>query len=169
MNKQMSVRFEIARASNIDRDFLQAAVEQWQAESGPRGNMHVSSETSAEVLRRSDAALVKSGTSTLEALVLGIPFAMVYRVSLLSWLVLRPFVAGHTFCLANLVAGRQIVPEFVQWKARGTEIGRRLMDITSDPGEWRAMREALLEARQRLGSKNAYVEGARQIDEAFLQ
>ncbi len=59
-------------------------------------------------------AAVASGTSTLEAALIGTPFAMVYRVAPLTWSLGRRLVKVDRFAMVNLIAERDVVPELVQ-------------------------------------------------------
>ena len=56
------------------------------------------------------AAAVASGTSTLEAALIGTPFAMVYRVAPLTWSLGRRLVKVDRFAMVNLIAERDVVP-----------------------------------------------------------
>jgi lipid-A-disaccharide synthase len=60
------------------------------------------------------AAAVASGTSTLEAALIGTPFTMVYRVAPLTWSLGRRLVKVDRFAMVNLIAERDVVPELVQ-------------------------------------------------------
>ena len=66
------------------------------------------------VLRAADAALCKSGTTTLEAAVAGCPLAVAYRTSRLTYAAARRLVKIPNIGLVNVVAGRRVAPEFVQ-------------------------------------------------------
>ena len=59
-------------------------------------------------------AAVASGTATLEAALIGTPFAMVYQVAPLTWTFGRRLVTVDRFAMPNLIAGRDVVPELVQ-------------------------------------------------------
>ena len=60
-------------------------------------------------------ALVASGTATVETALLGTPMVVVYRLSPLTYLLGRPFVSVPHYAMPNLVAGRRVVPEIIQW------------------------------------------------------
>ncbi len=71
--------------------------------------------TGAEALARAERALTKSGTTTLELAAAGVPFVVAHRVSWLTWMVGRALVRGvRHLALPNVLAGREVVPEFVQ-------------------------------------------------------
>jgi lipid-A-disaccharide synthase len=67
-----------------------------------------------DVLRACDAAIVKSGTATLEAALAGAPAVVVYRTGWISWIIARLFVRVRHVALPNLLAGRAVMPELLQ-------------------------------------------------------
>ena len=66
------------------------------------------------LLRAADAALCKSGTTTLEASVAGCPFVLAYRTGQLNYEIARRIVRINDIGLVNWVAGYRLAPEFVQ-------------------------------------------------------
>jgi len=168
VRKTTDIRCWIIRAPGLPEGILRGICDRWRSDNGQTLSLEIQSGETDEFLWRADSAMVKSGTSTLEAMLLGIPFAMVYRLSLLSWLMLRPFVKVQTYCLANLVAGRRIVPEFVQRDATPAKIGAYLVKILSDSSKRSLVVENLRKASASLGEGNSYEEGAEQIVNAFF-
>src|SRR5207253_1314248 len=67
-----------------------------------------------EVLARADAAIVASGTATLEAALALTPMVVVYRASWLTWWIGRMLVRVKFLSLVNLISGRAVVPELLQ-------------------------------------------------------
>src|SRR4051812_43717328 len=67
-----------------------------------------------EVLAAADAAIVASGTATLEAALAGVPMVVVYKTSWITWLIGRLLVRVKFVSLVNLLAGRALVPELLQ-------------------------------------------------------
>src|SRR6266478_843845 len=65
-------------------------------------------------LWHSRAAIVASGTATVEAAMMSTPFVMVYRVSPLTYFLGKPLVKVPHFSMVNLIAGKEVVPELVQ-------------------------------------------------------
>jgi lipid-A-disaccharide synthase len=65
-------------------------------------------------LALSRAGIIASGTATVEAALMGLPFVMVYRVTPLTYILGKPRVKVPYFAMVNLIAGRQVVPELVQ-------------------------------------------------------
>ncbi len=118
---------------------------------------------SIELLRTCDLALVSSGTTTLEAAILGCPMVVAYRASAITYLIARMLVTLPCVSLANIVAGRPVVPELVQWEAtperRAAEAARR----RADPGALARMREDLAGVKRALGSPGASRRAAEEI------
>lgn len=108
------------------------------------------------VFRAADAAMCKSGTTTLEAAVAGCPFVLAYRTSAITYAAARALVRIPHIGLVNVVAGRQVAPEFVQDDARPVAVADALERLL-DPASAQAirMREELAEVRAKLGNPGA--------------
>ena len=104
------------------------------------------------VLAQSRAAMVASGTATVEAALIGTPFVMVYRVSPLTWKLGRPLVSVPFFAMPNLIAGREVAPELVQENLTPENIVARMNQIIPDGPTRQAMLEGLLEVRAKLAA-----------------
>ena len=101
-----------------------------------------------------DAALVASGTATLETALLGTPFAIVYKLNPLTYALAKSFVKLPFFGLANVVAGRQVVEELVQGQVNANELSRVLEHLL-DPATATKIRKDLGTVRQHLGEPGA--------------
>ena len=111
---------------------------------------------SFDVLRAADVALCKSGTTTLEAAVADCPCAIVYRTSALSYAIARRLVHIPHIGLLNIVAGREVAPEFVQDALRPERVADALAPLFAPDGaERRAMLAGLAEVRAELGTAGA--------------
>jgi lipid-A-disaccharide synthase len=100
-------------------------------------------------------AAVASGTSTLEAALIGTPFAMVYQVAPLTWTLGRRLVKVDRFAMVNLIAERDVVPELVQADFTPQRVCAELRRILPE-GEARAtMIAEFYEVRRRLASHEA--------------
>jgi lipid-A-disaccharide synthase len=67
-----------------------------------------------DCLKHSDAAIIKSGSSTLEAAILGVPSVVIYKMSYVEYLLGRMIVKVPHISLPNIIAGKEIFPEFIQ-------------------------------------------------------
>ncbi len=164
--RDIDARFLIFRAPEISRLYLEAKVVSFAAGKGLDAAVV---DNDYQLLARADCAVVKSGTSTLETLLLGVPFAMVYRLPLASYILLRPFVRTTTFCLANLVAEKRLVPEFIQGNATAEGIGSYIRFILKNSDERERLREAFRQVAGRLGEQEADRRAAEEIIEAFFR
>jgi lipid-A-disaccharide synthase len=105
-------------------------------------------------LRHARAAIVASGTATVEAALMGTPFVMVYRVSPLTYALGKPRVKVPYFAMVNLIAEKEVVPELVQSKFTADNIVAELNNIIPD-GEARArMIKGLSAVKARLKHRN---------------
>lgn len=109
-------------------------------------------EAARPALLHSRAAIVASGTATLETALIGTPFVMVYRVSPLSWMLGRKLVKVDRFAMPNLIAGRDVVPEFVQDKFQPTAISDKVRQLLDDGPARRTMLSDLAEVKAKLHS-----------------
>ena len=95
-----------------------------------------------EAFRTARAALTKSGTSTLELAVAGVPMVAAYKVSLVEELVARLLINVPSVILANLVLGEKVVPEFLQRDCTAERLVKALVPLLSDTPERRRQVEA---------------------------
>ena len=67
-----------------------------------------------EVLKKSEIAIITSGTATLESILSSTPCVTLYRTNWLSYLIIKPLLKIDSFSLPNLIAGKEILPELLQ-------------------------------------------------------
>jgi lipid-A-disaccharide synthase len=92
--------------------------------------------------RRARAALTKSGTSTLELALAGVPMAAAYKVPLVEELVGRLLITAPSAILANLILGENVVPEFLQRDCTAEKLSQAMLPLLSDSPERRRQTEA---------------------------
>jgi lipid-A-disaccharide synthase len=113
------------------------------------------------------AAAVASGTSTLEAALIGTPFTMVYQVAPLTWALGRRLVKVDRFAMVNLIAERDVVPELVQADFTSQRVCAELQRIIPDGEARQKMLADFREVRQRLrpgdGGGNASERAAKAV------
>ncbi len=100
------------------------------------------------------AALVASGTATLETALLGTPFAIVYKLNALTYQLAKRIVKVPFFGLANVVARREVAPELLQDEVNPERLGRELVRLL-DPEVARRVRTELGDVRGHLGEPGA--------------
>ena len=108
-----------------------------------------------EAMRASDLMLVASGTATLEAACLGTPMIVVYKMSRLSWHILRKLVKLELSGLPNVIAGREIVPELLQNQVTTKRITPIALELLQNPEKREAQQETLRWVYEQLGESGA--------------
>ena len=108
-----------------------------------------------EVMRDSRACIVASGTATLETACFATPMAVVYRVSPLSYAIGKRLVKLPYIGLVNIVAGQQIVPEFVQHNFKPEKVAAAIKPFFQDGEERRRVQAELQKVREKLGTPGA--------------
>lgn len=105
------------------------------------------------LFRRSDLALVTSGTATLEAALLGVPTVAAYRTSQISYAIYKKFVTLNHISLPNIVAGKPIIPECVQGDVNPKKLYCEAERLISIPQRWEETARNLSALRAQLGEK----------------
>ena len=121
-------------------------------------------------LLHSRAAVVASGTATVEAALIGTPFVVVYRLSPVSYAIGRRFVKVKNFGMVNLIAGHEIVPELIQSNFTAENVARELQRLIPDGPARNEMianlRQTGAMLRQTSGSQTAIERAAEVIAQA---
>ncbi len=113
-----------------------------------------------DVLRASDAALVTSGTATLETGLMAVPMVIVYRMSALSYLIGKMIIDVAHIGLVNIVAGKRLVPELVQKDLTPQTMADAMARFLDDPAYYQEVRNGLSNIRTRLGEEGASARAA---------
>ncbi len=125
-------------------------------EYAPEGcEIHFVEGATHDVMKFSDAAVVTSGTATLETACFGTPMIVVYRTSWITYLIGRAVVRIKNISLANIVAGKSIVPELIQHRATVQRIVSLASKLLNDENVRAAMHNELLAVKEKLGSAGA--------------
>lgn len=102
--------------------------------------------------READAALAASGTVTLELALAGVPMVVAYRVSTIESKILRRLITAHSVVLANLVLGRNAIPEFIQEDCTIDNLAAALAPLLAETPERAAQLDALSEIDDRFAT-----------------
>ncbi|CAN5425138.1 lipid-A-disaccharide synthase [soil metagenome] len=108
-----------------------------------------------DVLAAADLALVASGTVTVQAALHECPMVVVYRLSPLTYAMGKPFVHVDTYAMANLVAGRTVVPELIQDAFTPEAVAEAALRVLANPTYAAQVRRELREVRGKLGAPGA--------------
>ena len=107
-----------------------------------------------------DAAVVASGTATLETALLEVPMIVIYRVSLPSYLIGRVLIHIDHISLVNIIAGKSVVPELIQGEANAKNMAAEVMKILADGESREEMKRELRKIRDLLGAPGAAARAA---------
>jgi lipid-A-disaccharide synthase len=107
-------------------------------------------EAAPVALAYSRAAVVASGTATVQAALAGTPFVIVYRVSAMTWLLGRRLLRVPYVGMPNLILGRKAVPELLQSEFTAENVARELRPLLEDGPARETMVKDLAEVRDRL-------------------
>ena len=115
------------------------------------------------VMGRVNVGMVASGTATLEAALSELPFVLIYRVAWLTYLAARLVVKVKYLGMPNVLANREIVPEFIQHKAQPRAIAAAVARLLTDKTERTRMLTDFAGVAQKLGRGEASVKAAEAI------
>lgn len=113
-------------------------------------------------LAAADAAIICSGTATVEAALLDVPMVVVYRVSKLTALLAKPLIRTKFFGMVNLIAEREVAPELIQDNFEPEKIAREIQQLL-EPVRSAQAHADLAEVRRRLGPAGAVERAAEAI------
>ena len=126
--------FVVAKAPGIEDDFYDALLAPYQNVSA------VMNQTYA-LLREAKAALVTSGTATLETALFGVPEVVCYKGSAISFFIAKWLITIQYICLVNLIMNREVVKELIQEQLTEQNITAELKKILYDVGKQSQLKE----------------------------
>jgi lipid-A-disaccharide synthase len=137
LKRRPGLKFLVPAASAIISDTMNALVKA----AGLEHQVKIIDGQAREVLVAADAALLASGTVTLEAMLVRRPMVVSYKVSALTAWVLRRsgFVTVDRFSLPNLLADEALVAEILQEEATGENLGAAVLQLLEDQAATDAM------------------------------
>jgi lipid-A-disaccharide synthase len=148
LNRDQGAQIVVGASPSLDIDYLRSFL---------RGDFPVTIVQNAtyDVMKNSDVALVTSGTATLETGYYQTPMIVVYKTSILTYLIGRLLVRVKNIGLVNIVAGSGIVPEYIQWKATPANLAAETADLMNNDDRRKKIAESLRVVRERLGTPGA--------------
>ncbi|MCU0453094.1 MAG: lipid-A-disaccharide synthase [Bacteroidetes bacterium] len=129
----------------------------------PTGEIPLIKGATYELMDHASFALVTSGTATLETALFATPMFVLYRTSWLTYLIGRMLVTVKNIGLVNIVAGKKIVPEFIQHRVAVRPLVREALSLLGDEKRMEAMRTELRHVRASLGTPGAASRVAEQV------
>lgn len=146
--------FVVAGVTNLDVSLYDPVKE--------HANVKVIYERNYDLLSISDAALVTSGTATLETALFSVPQAVLYKTSSrFTYHFVKAIIKVPFISLVNLIAGKEVVKEMIQDEMTADKVGEELKQLVQDSPKRKAAIEGYEEIRKTLGTENASKKTAR--------
>jgi lipid-A-disaccharide synthase len=148
-----NLQFLVSRASTIPLEFLMDRLGETSS------HARILEGPIYDGLAHAAAAVVASGSATLEAALSGTPMVVVYRVGRASYFLGKPFVNLPFFSMVNLIAERELVPELIQSAMTAANIVEQVMRLLEE-NTAQTMRRGLADVKQKLGGGGASARAA---------
>lgn len=145
------VQFLLPRASTISEQDLAPYLGEHSKGNNPL-DIRIISGRNRDIMRACDVIVAASGTVTLEIALTGTPMIIIYKVALLTYLIIGRMLKIDHIGLCNIVANDRIVPELIQHQARPAHITAEVQRLLDDPAQAQTMRDRLATIRARLGT-----------------
>jgi lipid-A-disaccharide synthase len=160
-----SLRFEVAAASEtLAAQMNKMLDKQWQA---PQTIQIKVGETPA-IMQRAFLGLVASGSATLEAAYFRLPFVLIYKVAWPTYLAARLVVSVKYLGMPNVLANKEVIPEFIQHRARPTAIAEAARRLVENANARERMISEFDTIVRKLGEGGASEKAARAILEEVM-
>jgi lipid-A-disaccharide synthase len=159
-----NLRFEVAAASEqLAREMKPAVAEPDQSQY--RETIQIKLGETAEIMQRAWAGIVASGSATLEAAYFRLPFVLIYKVAWPTYLAARLVVNVKYLGMPNLLADEEVVPEFIQHRAKPGAIVKAVQALIEDANARERMISQFDAIVPKLGENGASERAARAIIE----
>lgn len=129
-NQRADLHFEVAAASKALATEISAAL---TAAHVKDGLFHVVTDETAATMQRASVGIIASGSATLEAAYFRLPYVLIYKVAWPTYLAARLVVNVKYLGMPNLLANKEVVPEFIQHRARPNTIAKAALQLVNDP------------------------------------
>ena len=145
----------VACADNFDEEYLQQYISS--------DNIKIVKGNTYNLLKHSKFGIIKSGTSTLEAAIIGLPFIVIYSTSRLTYELAKRLVKIDHIAMPNIVAGKTVVREFIQNDVNAELISDYIQSMLDDNSALKNLDKELNSIKNKLGSSNASENAAKII------
>ncbi|MFH1691441.1 MAG: lipid-A-disaccharide synthase [Candidatus Omnitrophota bacterium] len=157
--KNANTQFFICRTTSLPKELFKRIIDKEKIDF----TYTITDDSTYEALNACDLAIVASGTATLETAILNKPMIIVYKVSLSTWLLAKMFVKIPYIGLVNVVAGKKIVPELIQFNATPKKIFLTATELLHNKKKQEKIHAQLYALKNSLGIPGAYNRTAQEI------
>lgn len=143
------IQFVLPLADTLDRSLVSRILDTYDVD------VKVIPNAIYDVIAVSDAAIVASGTATLETALMETPMIIIYKISPFSYMLGRLFIHVTHIGLVNIIAGKTIAPEFIQNDATPKRLVKAILEIITDETRMEAIKKDLSAIKNKLGQAGA--------------
>lgn len=144
---EFNLQIVVAGSKNVDEYLLTKYQDKYR--------FKIISGCTYDLMKHAKIGIIKSGTSTLEAGVFELPMVIVYKTSLLTYLIGKKLIKVKNIGMANIIAGQKIVPELIQHEVNENSLYRELKNILDNKPLFDSIKIKLKEIKQKLGAEGA--------------
>jgi lipid-A-disaccharide synthase len=163
LGKIPNSQFIILRSPNVKRELFDKILTSYKIP------VFIFEDKTYEGLNSCDFAMVASGSATLETAILEKPFIIIYKVSWITWLCLRIIIQIPYIGLVNIVAGKKIIEEFIQFNAKAKKIADYVIETLNNSFKISQLEKELSRIKSLLGEKGASRKAAQIIVDLISQ
>lgn len=161
LRKDFKLKLYISRAQSVNRNVFETLLTDHH-------DYKIIDSDVYKYIYNSDLVMTKAGTSTMECSLIGTPFLIFYKTYPLNYFLLKPLVKINNIGIVNIIAGKNIIKEFIQKDFNPEMLYRESVKILSDPAYRSKMQENLKQVWDILGSDNASQIAAARINQIAL-
>jgi lipid-A-disaccharide synthase len=144
------MRFEASAASETTREMMQKIIDKTKI-----SDVTIGLRNSYDLMQRAYAGMVASGTATLESTFYRLPFVLIYKVSWFTYIPGRMLIRVDYLGMPNILAGREIIPEFIQHEAKPESIADAVWSLYSNSSARAVMLGDMDRVTESLGKQGA--------------
>ena len=145
--KKFNLQIVVACSNSIEENYIRQVVNS--------NEYKIISGFTYDLMKHSKFGIIKSGTSTLEAGLIGLPMIIVYKANYLSYFIGMLLIKVKNIGIVNILIGKTVVPELLQSQVNDSNIFRISEEILSDPKKIDLMKQELSKLSQILGRKDS--------------
>ena len=158
-----NAQFIISKPSGADNSIYESSLRGAKRRSNLNSEIKIIESRQSDCLNAADFVLVCSGTATLETAITRKPNVIIYKMGLLNYLLYRPMVKVPFIGMENIVAGKMLAPEFIQFRALPRLIADKVLEIFNSKKKLEELKKDFANLKEKLGPPGAPSRAARSI------
>jgi len=151
-----ALKFFISAADDGMKKMIEGIVSQYPLDVVLCGDVYA-------VMKGARACMVASGTATVQTAFFLTPMVIIYKVAFITWFLGRLLIRIPYIGLVNVIAGKKIIDEFIQFDARPDRIAAAVRELIASEQKYRSVKDELRIVKERLGEPGASARAARAV------